>query len=728
LREVADLGTVIGQTVKLSRKGHDLVGLCPFHAESTPSFHVRSGKGWYCHGCGANGDVIGFVQRAHQVEFLEAVRLLSSQFRIDVEGLGRQGDGSGHAVADASTTRRSRGSTTSSPSSAPETASTTRTRMMRVGTPAPASSPTPARGDDVADKGGPMAWRDGLAEACATSLWDDNADAAAVRSYLFDVRRITEEAARHWGLGALVVRASDGRALDRYLTVPVRDARGNAVNVRFRTVPGDCLRCDGKGCKRCKEGKVKKAYLRCPDRPTTLYGVETLRADKARPVYVTEGELDVVSLWQLGVRDNVVSGTAGAGTWQDDWLDALEPYRNIVLCYDADDAGERGAKNVADRLGRYRCSRAILPRKDAGECVADQVPVSEVMAALDNARNMVGVQLRSVDHYANDIEALIQTPASLVGLPSGSQRLDKCIAGIRPGLIIVTGDTGSGKTTFTSWLALEQARRGVPVLLTSFEQSPIGTIQKLLRAQVGGDFAKVSADERARAMHELGQMPITLVDHYGRMKREEISEAIRYAVRRLDTRVIVVDHLGFVSDPDAQDERRDIEETVRSLALLGVQENVAIVLICHPNRMAAQQQRRITMKDLKGASAIEQDAHLVLVVERQPIERRAHPSTAIHVDKCRSEFGLPGSSCSLAFDPAACIYADEWVLTPQGRKGGTGASIVVPDPPSSSEPVTRRSQRQRGGATSSRDASPSQYASDTDGWGGIPTDESGVPV
>jgi hypothetical protein len=285
---------------------------------------------------------------------------------------------------------------------------------------------------------------------------------------------------------------------------------------------------------------------------------------------------------------------------------------------------------------------------------------------------------------------------------------------------------------------LEQARRGIPVLLTSFEQSPVGTVQKLLRAQVGGDFAKVSVQERAQAMAELGAMPITVVDHYGRMKREEISEAIRYAVRRLDTKVIVVDHLGFVSDPDAQDERRDIEETVRSLALLGVQEDVAIVLICHPNRMAAQQQRRITMKDLKGASAIEQDAHLVLVVERQPIERRAHPSTAIHVDKCRSEFGLPGSSCSLAFDPAACIYADEWVLTPQGRKGGTGASIVVPDTSTASEPVTRRTTRQR---TSAPPAAPSpedrqqdariasRYEAEGDTWDTyVPTSDSGIPV
>ncbi len=71
------LAAVIGRYVKLSRRGREHVGLCPFHAEKTPSFTIVEGKGFYhCFGCGAHGDVIGFVKEIEGVDFAEAVRRL----------------------------------------------------------------------------------------------------------------------------------------------------------------------------------------------------------------------------------------------------------------------------------------------------------------------------------------------------------------------------------------------------------------------------------------------------------------------------------------------------------------------------------------------------------------------------------------------------------------------------------------------------------------------------
>ena len=73
------LSAIVGKRVKLRRAGHEFVGLCPFHAEKTPSFRVNDTKGLYnCFGCGANGDAIKFLRELDGLSFLEAVDLITS--------------------------------------------------------------------------------------------------------------------------------------------------------------------------------------------------------------------------------------------------------------------------------------------------------------------------------------------------------------------------------------------------------------------------------------------------------------------------------------------------------------------------------------------------------------------------------------------------------------------------------------------------------------------------
>ena len=68
---------VVGGRVDLRRTGKEYVGLCPFHAERTPSFTVNTEKGFfYCHGCHAGGDVIRFVELIEQTDFKGAVKIL----------------------------------------------------------------------------------------------------------------------------------------------------------------------------------------------------------------------------------------------------------------------------------------------------------------------------------------------------------------------------------------------------------------------------------------------------------------------------------------------------------------------------------------------------------------------------------------------------------------------------------------------------------------------------
>jgi DNA primase len=81
-----DIGEYIGGVVALRKRGNDLVGLCPFHGEKTPSFHVHPDRGFFkCFGCAAGGDVIRFVQLHDNLSFVDALRVLGKRAGVELE-------------------------------------------------------------------------------------------------------------------------------------------------------------------------------------------------------------------------------------------------------------------------------------------------------------------------------------------------------------------------------------------------------------------------------------------------------------------------------------------------------------------------------------------------------------------------------------------------------------------------------------------------------------------
>src|SRR3982074_2693370 len=81
IRERTRIEDVVGDYVQLRRAGADsLKGLCPFHDEKSPSFHVRPNHGhFHCFGCGEGGDVYAFIQKIEHVTFVEAVEMLADR-------------------------------------------------------------------------------------------------------------------------------------------------------------------------------------------------------------------------------------------------------------------------------------------------------------------------------------------------------------------------------------------------------------------------------------------------------------------------------------------------------------------------------------------------------------------------------------------------------------------------------------------------------------------------
>jgi KaiC/GvpD/RAD55 family RecA-like ATPase len=626
-------------------------------------------RGWRCHACGAGGDGADWAAYAtagkrlaecsadQQKEVKTACvskGLLDREEGADREGRPRFSPGRASVEEDVVVRRRFG-------ASAPEPEPVVETEQPappRFGARVVVVDDEP---DPVQAPAGRERWfsfRDGLADECAARLWDDP-EAEEVRRYLTETRRVPEEVARAFGLGAY--QGPDCW----HLTIPLRDDDGVAVNLRFRRVDA---------------GRPK--YRVVEDLPLPLFGCDRLSDDLAMDLVLVEGEMDAIALAAYGWTANVVSTSAGAGCWKEEWTELLEPYTGTVyIAYDADEAGEKAAATVVEKVGRERCKRVKIPggRKDFGECLAGGVQVEEVRTAIEKAEDLAAVRVVRFGAFVEALRERRANPEATRGYSTGLKALDLAIGGHRSELVVLTGDTGAGKSTFATFLAWERARMGEPVLVTSFEQRPVGTAEKLARMEIGGDFLRASEQDFEEAAARIDALPIYMVDHYGDFSGAKVLDLVKRYRRRYGIRHAMLDHLGFLTDDSGDDERQAIEQTIRALANLAVQEDITIHLMVHPSNVYVQQQRRVQISDCKGASAIKQDCRLGIAVERMKPVPGAPPTSTIHIDKCTSEFGRPGSSVRLAFDPFSCRYAERWEDLPAAKGNGKPGMLVDVD-------------------------------------------------
>ncbi len=91
LRSRISLADIVGQKVKLVKRGREYTGLCPFHQEKTPSFTINESKGFYhCFGCGAHGDIIRFLMDAEGLPFIEAVKKLADKAGLQMPAFSKE--------------------------------------------------------------------------------------------------------------------------------------------------------------------------------------------------------------------------------------------------------------------------------------------------------------------------------------------------------------------------------------------------------------------------------------------------------------------------------------------------------------------------------------------------------------------------------------------------------------------------------------------------------------
>lgn len=335
IRDSSDIVDVVGSYVTLRRAGKDFKGLCPFHNEKTPSFHVVPAKQmFHCFGCQAGGDVFKFIQLHESVPFPEARQILANRAGIAIDSAagGLPGDGGERAAI--------------------ERANRWAGRWFQKQFEGPAGRQ--AR-EYAAGRGLSAESLERFQVGFAPDRWDALINAA-------DKQGVPRDSLASAGL---VKPREDGGAYDGFrnrLMLPIVDSMDRVVGFGGRALGDD-----------------RAKYLNSPqnalfDKRRCLYGLSTAKAAfrEARSAVLVEGYLDAMLCQQHGLPNTVA--TLGTSLTPEH-VQILRRYvDNVVLVFDTDEAGQRAADRALQVFlaGQLEVRLATVPEgKDPAECLAN---------------------------------------------------------------------------------------------------------------------------------------------------------------------------------------------------------------------------------------------------------------------------------------------------------------------------------------------------------------------
>ena len=319
-----DIEEVVGQYVKLRRTGRTMTGLCPFHNEKTPSFVVYPDtQSFYCFGCGAAGDVIGFVRKYNNLGYVESVKQLASRAGMPLP------EESDHEA-------------------------TARPRLLEI-------------------------------NRCAARYFYENLnaqteEAALARRYWKEKRGLSDAAIRRFGLG---YAPDEGFGLVNYLKrrgfrddelehsgLIRRSERGNLYTIFRHRVMVPII--DVRGAIIAFGGRVlddsKPKYINSPEtmvyhKSRTLFALNIAKKSKAKRYILCEGYMDVISMHEAGF-DTAVCACGTALTAEQAKL--LSEYaEEVILSYDSDEAGQKATERSLGILASTPLKVSVLSYQGA---------------------------------------------------------------------------------------------------------------------------------------------------------------------------------------------------------------------------------------------------------------------------------------------------------------------------------------------------------------------------
>ncbi|MCI2061170.1 MAG: DNA primase [Eubacteriaceae bacterium] len=331
IKNRCDIVDIIGRVVSLKKTGSNFKGLCPFHNEKTPSFVVSEDKQIFtCFGCGATGDVISFVQKYDNLEFMEAVEKLAAECGVTIDN-DYDGD------------------------------SGEREMLYKINREAAKYFYMSFRSGE--NPGKKYMEKRGISEEILKKFGIGYADDRweSLFDYLTGLGFPAEKMIK---LG--LISQSKGKYYDKYrnrVMFPIINTSGKVIGFGGRAI-GDAM-------PKYLNSQESSIFMK----KNNLYGLNLTRQEisKENCAILVEGYMDVIGLYQGGVRN--VSASLGTALTENQAKLLTRYTKNVVLSYDADDAGRAAALRGIEILNNQKCRVKVLhvtDGKDPDEFIKKQ--------------------------------------------------------------------------------------------------------------------------------------------------------------------------------------------------------------------------------------------------------------------------------------------------------------------------------------------------------------------
>lgn len=420
--------------------------------------------------------------------------------------------------------------------------------------------------------------------------------------------------------------------------------------------------------KRRKAADGEKPVPTASDCEPVLFGWQAV-SESSRAIVITEGEIDALSGAAYGWPCVSVPFGGGKGDkqrWIESEYERLERFERIYIATDMDKPGEEAAEEIANRLGRHRCLRVRLPRKDFNECLVDGVSKDEIAACFGSAEGLDPEGLKLPSAYLGEVLHLFwPADGEHVGYQMPYSKAGTKLL-FRPAeLTLWSGDSGAGKSQILSDCIVDWVRQGSRICLVSLEMKGGQTLKRMVKQVVGADRPPAQAIEVALAWLDKG---LLLYDRIGKADVDSLLSVFDYARAKYGCNQFVIDSLMRLGI--AGDDYTGQEKVIFRLVEWAIGSNVHLHLVAH-SRKGVRDRGVPETEDIKGAMEIGANAFNILTVwrnrkleedmknaadEETRAELNQQPGVLLNVAKQRN--GDFEGRVALWFDQASYRYRD----------------------------------------------------------------------
>ncbi len=344
---------------------------------------------------------------------------------------------------------------------------------------------------------------------------------------------------------------------------------------------------------------------------------------------ICEGEIDAMSAYELqGSKWASISIKNGCQSALKDIkanYDYINKFDKVVLCFDNDEHGKKAAIKVAQIFEPNKCLIMDMRYKDANEYLI-KGKKQEFTQDFWNAKPYTPAGIHNLADISSRIYAEDDTQTCLYPYDGLNEKL----YGIRTGeLITFTAGTGAGKSSLMRELMhhlLTNTEHNIGVF--SLEENITRTMLHIMSVEAN-DRLYIKEVQKNYTLEQLQEFERKTIgtrrfygfDHFGSITTDEILNRVRYMVKALDCKYILIDHLSIlVSGIEGEDERRNIDQLMTKLRSLVEETRCAMLLVSHLRRASGdkgqEQGKEISLSMLRGSHSIAQISDAVIALER----------------------------------------------------------------------------------------------------------------